>query len=384
MNDVVESKKRKLPRGIRTRAGRAEYYIDVLRYGRRYAHSLNTADLREAVKRRDAELRQIDAAFHSGKIEEVAAILGGHKPSVPVVVKLADVLGVYRRVAKERGVREQSIENNVWALLKILGDDAATLEDVSRARVSDYVRRTLAERGDDDRTRRSIKSMLRQGKSVFARWTRDAFREAGVALPDLAEFMEAGAIKAEATKYVRPPEDLVARTMAAGRALKAENPRLYLAFVLAYDLALRAGESAACRWDWFEAAGESALCAIVRREDFRPKGRDRRVPVPAETWAELQALRAGADSRAFVLPEAAATAREALVKRELAAWMRGLGWDAETYPKASHELRKLMGSRWFTERDPQTAQAWLGHTSIETTCRYYAALTRQPAALPRG
>ncbi len=84
----------------------------------------------------------------------------------------------------------------------------------------------------------------------------------------------------------------------------------------------------------------------------------------------------------FVLPGVTKTDRVDLIRYEFADWMRSIGWERETYSKAAHELRKLQGSRWFTEVSPVAAQAWLGHQSIETTCKYYAKLIEQPAPLP--
>lgn len=92
------------------------------------------------------------------------------------------------------------------------------------------------------------------------------------------------------------------------------------------------------------------------------------------------ALRKG--SSLFIVPGASPRVRENLVKRDFATWMRGIGWDVAQHPKAAHELRKLMGSRWFTELGAEVAQAWLGHKDISTTCRFCAALTRQPEPLP--
>jgi integrase len=60
-----------------------------------------------------------------------------------------------------------------------------------------------------------------------------------------------------------------------------------------------------------------------------------------------------------------------------------MGWDRNEYPKAAHELRKLMGSRWYTELGAEVAQEWLGHESVATTCSFYTALRRQPRALTR-
>jgi len=96
------------------------------------------------------------------------------------------------------------------------------------------------------------------------------------------------------------------------------------------------------------------------------------VPVDAGLLDELRELSASCDG--FVLPGESAHARQALVQRQFAGWMRRIGWDRREYPKAAHELRKLCGSRWFTELGPAVAQEWLGHKSVATTCAHYARL----------
>ena len=101
-----------------------------------------------------------------------------------------------------------------------------------------------------------------------------------------------------------------------------------------------------------------------------------------DVWTHLLAQKLAQDDDGFCLPGGNVTNRTNLIKREMAAWMRKLGWSASAYPKAAHELRKLAGARWYTELGAEVAQTWLGDVDIATTCRYYATLTRQPKALP--
>jgi len=118
---------------------------------------------------------------------------------------------------------------------------------------------------------------------------------------------------------------------------------------------------------------------VIKRPDFQPKGKDRIVPVSAAVYEHLAALHRPGDD--YIVSGGSPRARENLIKRDFAGWMRELGWDAEQYPKAAHELRKLIGSRWYTERGAEVAQNWLGHADITTTCRFYATLSRQPDPL---
>ena len=129
-------------------------------------------------------------------------------------------------------------------------------------------------------------------------------------------------------------------------------------------------------------ASTSDLCARPLDESRRPdewegpKGTERTLPVHPLVWQEISEFNRG-DS--FVLGDQSPNFRHDLVARRFSEWMRSIGWTADRFTKTNHELRRLMGSRWFTKVSPQAAQEWLGHASIETTCKFYAALTEQPA-----
>ena len=102
------------------------------------------------------------------------------------------------------------------------------------------------------------------------------------------------------------------------------------------------------------------------------------MPVHPDLWAMLQALKGEGE---YLIEAKHATERSDVVVRDLAAWMRGLGWKTG---KAAHELRKIRGSEWYTRLGAEVAQTWLGHMDVATTCRYYATLTKQPAPLAPG
>jgi cobalamin biosynthesis Co2+ chelatase CbiK len=44
------------------------------------------------------------------------------------------------------------------------------------------------------------------------------------------------------------------------------------------------------------------------------------------------------------------------------------------------ELRKLAGSRWYTDLGAERAAALLGHGNVAVTCQFYAALDRKLTA----
>ncbi|MDD3276778.1 MAG: site-specific integrase, partial [Kiritimatiellales bacterium] len=213
-------------------------------------------------------------------------------------------------------------------------------------------------------------------RSVFARWVLAEYK--GLTLPGLDGFLHGASMRVHDKLYMAPPAALVEETLKAARMLP-ENGRkdLYAVFVLCYEFALRAGEAMEARVDWI-----SPDCIEIKAgKQWSIRRRGRKIPFNPETLADLKAvIRKGED---YILPGNNKTDRENLIKREFAAWMRALGWDADEYGHAAHELRKLKGSRWYTEQGANVARDLLGHTSVVTTCKFYAALDKLPDALPR-
>ena len=125
-------------------------------------------------------------------------------------------------------------------------------------------------------------------------------------------------------------------------------------------------------WSWFRTTESGTVLEIVKRDGWKPKASERVLPVPANVWQELSAQK---DDSCTTVLAGAVTTRTDTVTRDLAAWMRGLGWETE---HLAHELRAWKGSVWFQELGPAVAREWLGHRDVATTCRYYARLVTQP------
>jgi integrase len=302
---------------------------------------------------------------------------------------LGEAIEAYQHRAAEEYVRNgrprpETVTNYVSALRLVVRDagepdpDAVSLANVNGQLAKRYAAAVVGRGADNqDRARRTAASTLRNARAVFARWP-----ESGIETVDKAvkEFCSVAAVDAPAVKYRLPAADLVERTKAAGRALADTGSDLYPAWLACYWLGLRASEAASARWDWIREIDRdgrrAAYLDVIRRDDYRTKGTERSVPLAPSVRAALEATRR-ADSE-YLLPGNSPTERLDLVRRKLAAWMRELGWSRADYPKAAHELRKLMGSEWYTRYGVEVACKWLGHASIQTTHRYYADLTRHP------
>lgn len=353
------------------------WYFRKRHKGRMVFKSLGTTSVVRARQKRNDLEAELEAQGW-GQFMERVALASGAADVQPGSV--GEVIEAYRRAAVGRGLGEKTVSGNISSLRVILraggyGDpDDQPLTVLNQDVLVSYRRA----QGNT----RTVGSTIRQARSLFASWALlQAYKS--IPLPDLSEFLKASVVRVDKKVYQRPPEPLIQRTIEAGYALAGQDPDLYCVFLLCYDLGLRVGEAVHARWDWISTA-PGASCptiAVIARNGWKPKGRNRWVPIGPETYADLERF---AGKRDHLLPGEHKTARHDLAGRRFSEWMRGLGWDIEQYPKTAHELRKLRGSEWFTRINPQTAQAWLGHTSIATTCEYYATLSEQPSPLGRA
>lgn len=366
------------------------YYLSARVNRERISKSLETGDEREAASR----ARVLLAAARQEKWDVIRdARL--RKPEVGTIPTVKEFCDLFLEVAKDRALRfgkpkESTARYYVGTFRGVLARvypdadvDALKMSVVDAELATKYAAATLAtvDASDEmlmDRARGSVASALRQVKALFSVWALEACRR--IKLPDVKSFMNARPCKVQRThKYRLPPQDLRDKTMAAGRALRKSNVDLSAVFLLCYDLGLRANEAASCKWEWFREVtnGRKHLYVdIIKRPDWRPKGNERSVPVAGSVWEQLiEARRPGDD---YVLAGGSPSAREDLIKRVFAKWMRDLGWHKREYPKAAHELRKLIGSEWYTRFGAEVACSWLGHADITTTFKYYADLKRHP------
>jgi integrase len=355
------------------------YYVVARVNGKRISQSTGESEVGQARARAAAILR----AARDGRwaaLEETKA----RRQTMTV----GEAIERYEKKAAEDYVRNsrprpETVTNYVSALRLVLrtagheDPDSLDLRHVDAGTAARYAATTVADSASDqDRARRTAASTLRNARAVFSGWT------TGIEPADTAvhAFCTADVVDAPPVKYRYPGADLVAATLAAGKALPETAPELYPAWICCYWLALRAGEAAAARWDWIreiDRDGRRAYLDVIRRPGgWNPKGGERSVPLAPSVLEALRTTRR--PGQEYLLPGDTPTQRLDLVRRTLAAWMRGIGWNRAEYPKAAHELRKLMGAEWYTRYGVEVACKWLGHASIQTTHRYYADLTRHP------
>ena len=276
---------------------------------------------------------------------------------------------------------KKTVKLNIWALSRMIFvvTGKRNVEDIhagilDSALVRDYARAVLAqcEDEDTDSARRSIASMVAQARSIVSREMRQEYK-GKLSLPDLTDFLDVSTGDVPRIVYRLPPLELRDKTKQAAEVLRKENPSLYAAYLLCYDLGLRAGEAQAAQWHWFEELPDGRrFIHVIKRPDerFKPKGKEGSVPVHATTWAELRAAAPGDVGKII---------RHTDIDR-LNDWMRSIGWDRSKYTKGVHELRKLIGSQWYKAFGAEGARERLRQANMQTTIDFYAAIDFQDLA----
>lgn len=230
----------------------------------------------------------------------------------------------------------------------------------------------------------SLGSKWRKAKSVFGRGAVQFYEDRGVKYlrPWAVSLRDVVLPAGHLEPYKIPPADLIERTERLGNALRDEQPWLWVVYKLAINTGMRASEMVWLRPDWLEQDRGCLVVGICRRPYFRPKGMSRKVPIPEGLAAEILKLWETHKGE-YILP-GSQNQRLNLICKDFSNWMRSIGWDASQYREAAHELRKLFGSRLYTNPSfgPAAAQEYLGHSSVSTTCKFYAALDKVHVPLP--
>jgi integrase len=356
---------------VRRRSEEGPWILDTMVDGNRYRKTLGFGSARWAAK-------EGDDALEIMLLEDVKII-----PKL-TVKGLLDAWDAYAKSGQSRKgkLQESTRKQNRYAFLEVLEHGGGlglddSIFDVTPKVVRNWHTWKVNDNAgkEEGRLLASIHGRWVHAKSVFGKGAMTFYRDYGLeGLDEWArELREMQLPKGNVPAYEMPPQKLIEDMEKAGNELKFVDPGKWIVFKLALNCGMRAGELAAMTREWVvEYRGEILVVEIIRRENphFKPKGRERRVPVDRGLWSEI--LKVMGD-RKYVLPGENENQRYELVTKNFSGWMRDLGWgEVKRGCKACHELRRLFGSRVYTDHGPALAQEYLGHTSVDTTCKFYA------------
>lgn len=252
--------------------------------------------------------------------------------------------------------------------------------------------------GEIDTAVTTANSTMSQARALFSRVALELYKDAGFKVPDLTGFLAVRKFKDDRDVSFRPIEPKVLAAMDAAawgllkpdvkRALHDEHgrvidarlvparPDVLLAYLMARWLGMRDIEIANARWSWIERYPEGWRMAIMRREYFRPKYSEGKVPMSKELYAALD--KHGDHDSIWIIPARTMTERHDAVYRDSNFFLRRWLSDRE---KGMHELRKQAGSQIYTQTKSLSMAAEFLRNQEETCRKHYATLLVPPPAL---
>ncbi|HKQ39517.1 MAG TPA: site-specific integrase, partial [Verrucomicrobiae bacterium] len=360
----------------RTKSRDGAWNIDVVVHGRRIPRSLETNNAAAAVQR---AIQQYIEPAKSGRWQTVEK-----NKARTIFAHIGDVLRLYHQISQgEMKLKTVRINEGTLRLVvrRGLGDDTmmdAKVDEHSTAvltgkLVGDFEewmsKDAIATGRNPESNKRSVRAYLRQARSIFKGLNLERFKERGIHLPDLTEFLKRRT--ARPARLVRSPaaDDLLRRTFEASKKLRQEDPRAYIAWLLGLST-LRRGEVRAMKWNWLTTVDGVPVVAIPPDMDKSKTGR--LVPLDPNVMKELIAYRKRGEAEdGYVLSSPGFRGgdfRAEGVFSTVDAWMRQLGWKTN---HTLHEMRAYGLAKLRDEYGIDTAQAVAGHEDAETTKNHY-------------
>lgn len=380
--------------------------------GKTHKRSLETTDPKEGLRRAKLLKEQIKQALIRDRLDELTATKTRKTPDITTT--LAQLTAAYETASLDPSPATR--RQNIHALLGVVraslppSDNlqsenlkiTALTADLARAWLK--TRRAIAESAPDQataaRTKRTANSLAAQAASLFTKPALEAYRQAGLKLPDFDPFLSAlsaGRFRKLKAKAYNPPADTVVTATLAAWPDLPRNEFLAIGLMLAFGL--RKGEVAQARWDWLQTR-EGHPVLTTESGDF--KNRTGAICITAvDPWYTTLITRAKtagwlppacppsppSGERAGVrglgsenlrsdnlIISGTLTERSEEVFRRVGAFLRQQGWATQ---KTNHALRDYAGSQIAMKYGLQNASFWLRHSSILVTQTHYTTFVSQ-------
>lgn len=210
--------------------------------------------------------------------------------------------------------------------------------------------------------KRTANMTLRQAKSIFSQEAIELYEDTlSLSLPDISQFKSKKPLAVQIAKYCLPQTETIKAFFKNYDSLQLNSPK-WIALSLAVFGGLRRSETIAARQSWLSNS-QGAQIHIRTESDFKPKGKkSRNVPIEDNLY-DLLIKNEGE----FIINNNLSEREKIIddINQELREIFPGV-------QKPFHELRKLYGC-WISEKKGiREAQRRLGHSSIDTTEKYYA------------
>jgi integrase len=217
----------------------------------------------------------------------------------------------------------------------------------------------------------SVRTNLASTRSIFAH----SLEWEGFELPDnIATFCAATTgMKAPVSTFVRIAPEILDKMETSSKAIGDDTRRAYL---LTRYLGMTPSECAAARKSWIEDRedGRKVIVIIERPEEgvTLKTGHNRGRVMSLPDWMSAELL--AADEK-FLISGKTFESRKRFMERLFNAWVRKFIPDRRS---AAYELRRQAGSDMLNATGKiSLVQHMLGHTSPQTTARFYAVYDRE-------
>lgn len=265
---------------------------------------------------------------------------------------LFDVLRMYPEAAAEQRAKtgspnEDSSRHAFWSVDHTFGDRSRT---ISIDRFPDEVEKFIATKGPE-MNKSTLGSLVSFSRCITTPWAMRYYSRHGLNVPETLNWAFVKTPKVGQV-YHRPPEELIARTLAEGRKEVESGSAIGRTFLLCYCCAMAAADASRAQFSWLLPNG----AVMYRRAKTGRRSAPRLDDWTEQQWRKL-ARELGAD--ATVIPKNTEKERWAYIEREFSDWMIRLGW---TSGKKAHELRKLAASQWMAKGGPVVCCEYTGDT----------------------
>jgi integrase len=216
----------------------------------------------------------------------------------------------------------------------------------------------------------SIRTNLASTRSIFAH----SLEWEGFELPDnVYKFCKATTgMKAPVSTFVRIAPEILEKMDASSKAMGGSVRRAYL---LTRYLGMTPSECAAARKSWIEDREDRKVIVIIERPEegvTLKTGHNRGRVMSLPEWMSAELLAVEGD---YLITGKTFDARKRFMERMFNAWVREFIPDRRS---AAYELRRQAGSDMLNATGKiSLVQHMLGHTSPQTTARFYAVYDRE-------
>ena len=333
------------------------------------------------------------------------AVLAEHKTSAVIPISGGTVGDLILAVSKLANVRARTLSGNVSTFRRIVADveniecsasrfaakgkgraswlaavDAVPLARLRPDRIEAWKLRFVSDRSKSDEmkaraARNSVNTMLRMGKSLFAKRLL-RFIASQVELPSPLPFDGVELFPRQSMRYTSTL-NVESILRSASEELASNDSEAFKAFLVCLFGGLRRNEADKLRWSSIDL--KLGVVRVESQTDFAPKAETSLsdIPIDPEVCAILQTIRATEPKAVYLLAGEAAKAnatwasyRAAATFQRLASWLRANGVPTRC---PLHTLRKEAGSLVCQKAGLFAASRFLRHADIAVTAQHYTA-----------